>query len=161
MRRLTQWSSILYWRLSDFKLLDKILFADEQEVSIEHLKNDEPGIGVKLLFMPNARWRNRLHCTAWPKINSHSQIFRLNPSIFCLPYRSKFSYLFDLCIQWVSVVRGAHSAVAIAQNPCRIQGLITMHPALLVSGAVIWHHGTSLGSGLVEQTNGIIKKHWP
>ena len=37
----------------------------------------------------------------------------------------------------VPIVHGAHSAVATAQNPCRIQGLITMHPALLVSSAVI------------------------
>ena len=44
--------------------------------------------------------------TARPKINSHSQIFRYGPSIFCLPHRPKFSDLFDLCLHWVSVVRG-------------------------------------------------------
>ena len=32
---------------------------------------------------------------------------------------------------------GTAKANFVAQNPCRIQGLITMHPALLVSGAVI------------------------
>ena len=41
---------------------------------------------------------------AWLKIHSHSQIFRYGRSIFCLPHRPKFS---DLCLYWVSVVRGA------------------------------------------------------
>ena len=44
--------------------------------------------------------------TTWPKILSHSQIFRYGRSIFCLPYRPKFSDFFDLCLHWVSVVRG-------------------------------------------------------
>jgi hypothetical protein len=39
-----------------------------------------------------------------PKIHSHSQIFRYGQSIFCLPYRPKFSDFFDLCLHWVSVV---------------------------------------------------------
>ena len=43
--------------------------------------------------------------TAQPKINSHSQIFRYGPSIFCLPDRPNFSEIFDLCLHWVSVVR--------------------------------------------------------
>ena len=58
----------------------------------------------------DARWGNRLHCsalqcTARPKINSQSQIFRCSQSIFCLPHRPKFSDFFDLCLHWVSVVR--------------------------------------------------------
>ena len=44
--------------------------------------------------------------TGRPKINSHSQIFRYGRSIFCLPHRPKFSDFFDLCLHWVSIVRG-------------------------------------------------------
>ena len=44
--------------------------------------------------------------TARPKIHSHSQIFRYGRSIFCLPLRPNFSDIFDLCLHWVSVVRG-------------------------------------------------------
>ena len=40
-----------------------------------------------------------------PKIHSHSQIFRYDRSIFCLPHRPKFSDFFDLYLHWVSVVR--------------------------------------------------------
>ena len=43
--------------------------------------------------------------TARPKINSQSQISRYGQSIFCLPYRPKFSDFFDLWLHWVSVVR--------------------------------------------------------
>ena len=44
--------------------------------------------------------------TAQPKINSHSQIFRCGRSKFCWSRRPKFSDFFDLCLHWVSVVRG-------------------------------------------------------
>ena len=44
--------------------------------------------------------------TARPKIKSQSQIFRYGQSIFCLPYWPKFSDFFDLCLHWVTVVRG-------------------------------------------------------
>ena len=44
--------------------------------------------------------------TARPKIHSHSQIFRYGRSIFCLPLQPNFSDIFDLCLHWVSVVRG-------------------------------------------------------
>ena len=44
--------------------------------------------------------------TARPKIHFHSQIFMYGRSIFCLPHRPKFSDFFDLCLHWVSVVRG-------------------------------------------------------
>ena len=44
--------------------------------------------------------------TARLKINSQSQIFRYGRSIFCLLYLPKFSDFFDLCLHWVSVVRG-------------------------------------------------------
>ena len=44
--------------------------------------------------------------TARPKIKSQSQIFRYRRSIFCLPHRPKFSDSSDLCLHWMSVVRG-------------------------------------------------------
>ena len=44
--------------------------------------------------------------TAPLKINSHCQIFRYGQSIFCLPHQPKFSDFFDLCLHWLSVVRG-------------------------------------------------------
>ena len=44
------------------------------------------------------------HCMA--KINFHSQIFRYDQRLFCLPHWHKFSDFFDLCLHWVSVVRG-------------------------------------------------------
>ena len=49
--------------------------------------------------------REEIALTAWPKIHSHSQIFRYSQSIFCLPHRPNFSDIFDLCLHWVSVVR--------------------------------------------------------
>ena len=45
--------------------------------------------------------------TAWPKIQSQSQIFRHSQRIFCLPHRTKFSDIFGLCLYCVSIVRGA------------------------------------------------------
>ena len=50
--------------------------------------------------------REEIAFTARPKTHSHSQIFRYGQSIFCLPHRPKFSDFFDLCLHWVSVVRG-------------------------------------------------------
>ena len=50
--------------------------------------------------------REKIAFTARPKIHSHSQIFRYGQSIFCLPHRPNFSDIFDLCLHWVSVVRG-------------------------------------------------------
>ena len=49
--------------------------------------------------------REEIVFTARPKIHSHSQIFRYGRSIFCLPHQPKFSYIFDICLHWVSVVR--------------------------------------------------------
>ena len=48
----------------------------------------------------DAQWRNYIHCTVRPKINSYSQIFR-----FC-HIRQKISDFFDLCLHWVSVLHG-------------------------------------------------------
>ena len=44
--------------------------------------------------------------TAWPKIHSHSQIFWYGRSICCLPHRTNFSDIFELCLHWVSLVCG-------------------------------------------------------
>ena len=49
--------------------------------------------------------REEVAFTAWPKIQSQSQIVRYGRSIFCLPHQPIFSDIFDLCLQWVSVVR--------------------------------------------------------
>ena len=51
--------------------------------------------------------REEIAFTAWPKIQSKAQIFRYGQSIFCLPHRPNFSDIFDLCLHWVSVVRGS------------------------------------------------------
>ena len=48
--------------------------------------------------------------TARPKIQYRSQIFRYGRSIFCLSHQPKFSYFFDLCLHWVSVVHGSDDA---------------------------------------------------
>ena len=48
------------------------------------------------------RPRDKIAFTAWPKIQSQSQIFRYCRSIICLPHRPN---VFDLCLHWVSVVR--------------------------------------------------------
>ena len=52
--------------------------------------------------------REEIAFTARPKIHSHSQIFRYGGSIFCLPHRPIFSEILDLCLHWVSVVRGTN-----------------------------------------------------
>ena len=44
------------------------------------------------------------------KVDSYdgcNSIFRYDRSIFCLPHWPNFSDIFDLCIHWVSVVRGS------------------------------------------------------
>ena len=53
--------------------------------------------------------REEIAFTAWPKIQSQSQIFRYGRSIFSLPHLPKFSDIFDLCLHWVSVVRNNNS----------------------------------------------------
>ena len=49
--------------------------------------------------------REEIAFTAWPKIQSQSQIFRYGRSIFCLPHRPNFSDIYDLCLRWLSIVR--------------------------------------------------------
>ena len=53
--------------------------------------------------------REEIAFTARPKIQSKSQILRYGRSIFCLPHQPNFSDIFDLCLHWVSVVRGFHA----------------------------------------------------
>ena len=55
--------------------------------------------------------REEIAFTAWPKYQSQSQIFRQAQSIFCLPHRPNFSDIFDLCLYWVSVVRGFNTGI--------------------------------------------------
>ena len=62
--------------------------------------------------------REEIAFTARPKIHSHSQIFRYGRSIFCLPHRPKFSDFFDLCLHWVSIVRGLYDCSG--SQCCRI-----------------------------------------
>ena len=50
--------------------------------------------------------REEIAFNARPKIQSQSQIIKYGGSIFCLPHRPNFSDIFDLCLHWVSVVRG-------------------------------------------------------
>ena len=50
--------------------------------------------------------REEIVFIARPKMHSHSQIFRYGRSIFCLPHQPNFSDIFDLCLHWVSIVRG-------------------------------------------------------
>ena len=56
--------------------------------------------------------REEIAFTARPKIHSQSQIFRYGRSIFCLPHWPNFSDIFDLCLHWVSIVRGI-------SHPCK------------------------------------------
>ena len=64
--------------------------------------------GDKSMWCLHGLWtpREEIAFTARPKIHSHSQIFRYGGSIICLPHRPIFSDIFDLCLHWVSVVRG-------------------------------------------------------
>ena len=64
--------------------------------------------------------------TARPKIHSHSQIFRYGQSISCLPLRPNFSYIFDLCLHWVSVVRGVDNLRKL--SPLKTKHVFVMCP---------------------------------
>ena len=79
--------------------------------------------------------REEIAFTAQPKIYSHSQIFRCGGSIFCLPHRPNFSDIFDLCLHWVSVVRGQ-------RYTCRVLQTIQMKLILLY----VWAEQAILGS---------------
>ena len=49
--------------------------------------------------------RGEIVFTAWPNIQSQSQMCRYGGSIFCPPHWPDFSDIFNSCLHWVSVVR--------------------------------------------------------
>ena len=66
---------------------------------------------------------NSLH--AWPKIHSHSQIFKYGQNIFCLLHRPTFSDIFYLCLHevfcspWLKAsvgVTGGNKVVYVSRN---------------------------------------------
>ena len=57
--------------------------------------------------------REEIAFTARTKLQSQSHFFRYGHSIFCLPHRPNFSYIFDLYFHWVSVVRGSFRSMAL------------------------------------------------
>ena len=82
--------------------------------------------------------REEIAFTAWPKIHSHSQIFRYSRNIFCLPHRPNFSDIFDLCLYWMSVVRGCNSFSAAVYIKVRIILEKIAHP-IVCTGIFIIH----------------------
>ena len=52
--------------------------------------------------------REEIAFTAWPEIQSQSQIVRYGQSIFYLSHRPKFSDFFDLCLNWVFIYPNIH-----------------------------------------------------
>ena len=76
--------------------------------------------------------REEIAFTARPKIQSQSQIFRYGGSILCLPHRPNFSDIFDLCLHWVSVVRGFYPDIIVKM--CGPSGLHSaVRPTILKS----------------------------
>ena len=72
-------------------------------------KKGVSGPGLKFLISLRHGLRTlgeEIAFTTRPKIHYPSQIFRYRQSLFCLPHGLKFSDVFDLCLHWVSVVRG-------------------------------------------------------
>ena len=110
----------LYWPPMSLMILFHLLFWAQHAVQkssshFEHLwpfaLSPEEVQEVKLhslhVWMHGLRTpREEIAFTEWPKIHSHSQIFKYGQSIFCLPHRPNFSDIFDLWLHWMSVVRG-------------------------------------------------------
>ena len=82
-------------QLYQIKTLDYI-FYEQQRL---------PTVKTKQLRTP----REEIAFCVWPKIQSQSQIARYGRSIFCLRHPPNFSDTFDLCLHWVSVVRGKNN----------------------------------------------------
>ena len=61
--------------------------------------------------------REEIAFTAWPKIQSQSQIVKYGRSIFCLPYRPKLSDFFDLCLHCSSCVESMWGDFRMFLNP--------------------------------------------
>ena len=59
----------------------------------------------------DTRWGNRLHCMAENPLPLPN--FKVWPKHFCLPHEPNFSDIFDLCLHWVSVVRGGNNLAII------------------------------------------------
>ena len=66
--------------------------TDYRWIAIAHLK-------MHILRTP----REEIAFTAWPKIHFHSQIFRYDQSIFCLPHRPNISDSFNFCLHLLGV----------------------------------------------------------
>ena len=73
----------------------------------------------------DAQKGNSLHCTARPKIQSQSQIFKYGRSIFCLPHWPNYSDIFDLCLHWVSVVHGEGYQNSKYHKLCFLENCVT------------------------------------
>ena len=82
----------------------ELLFRINEIIIISEQRNYCPPRYIMLHGLRTPR--DEIAFTARPKIQSQSQIFRYGGSIFCLPHRPIFSDIFDLCLHWVSVVRG-------------------------------------------------------
>ena len=70
--------------------------------------------------------REEIAFTTRPKIQSQSQTFTYDGSIFCLPHRPNFSNIFDLCLHWVSVVRDLQVQV---KGPALIDVVLNFLPS--------------------------------
>ena len=72
------------------------------------LSNSNKTGGTKQKSRRQGLWttREKIVVNARPKIQSQSQIFRYGQSIFCLLRWHNFLDIFDLCLHWLSVVRG-------------------------------------------------------
>ena len=96
--------------------------------------------------------------TAWPKINSQSQIFMYGRSIFCLPHQPKF---FDLCLHWVLVVRGL-----IIRKDCTpmltkiLHGLSFLKTLLLKGWSRNWFHEKSSADVRTLFTGFSLEYYW-
>ena len=70
------------------------------------------------LYLRLRTLREEISFTARPKIHYHSQFFKYGQSIFCQTHWLIFSDIFDLCLHWVSVVRGLYK-LYIQLNPTK------------------------------------------
>ena len=70
--------------------------------------------------------REEIVFTARLKIQSQSQIFTYGQSIFCLPHRPNFSDIFDLCLHWVSIIRGCTRNMYAIAKLCDLSPVINV-----------------------------------
>ena len=93
--------------------------------------------------------REEIAFTARPKIHSHSQIFRYGGSIFCLPHRPIFSDILDLCLHWVSVVRG-HKCVSLSCQNFTAASLSFPHLVFSLISKFIERNRFSISANVIE-----------